>query len=71
MSLFSSFHFAQLILPYRFPWGVSDKFPALFNSTKKQRLLRCSALPYTKYGPLFRALYSLTFLSTLVLPDTP
>ena len=53
------------------PWGVSDKFPALFNSTKKQRLLRCSALPYTKYGPLFRALYSLTFLSTLVLPDTP
>lgn len=55
-------------------WGVSEKSPALFNSTKKQRLLRCLTLEYTTHKAFlrFRALHSVSFSefsSTLDLSD--
>ena len=59
------------------PGGVSDKSSALSNSTEKHRLLRCSPLPYIKYGcglaPCIRC-FSANFPALLICqihPATP
>ena len=50
-ALKGAYHFGMCCLSFwLLAWGVSEKFPALFNSTKKQRLLRCSTLEYIKYS---------------------
>ena len=52
--------------------GVSEKYPALSNSTKKQRLLRCLTLQYIKHCSGFM-LCIRTFLAfgAFDLSDTP